>query len=88
MSEFQIPAGKVYLSPVIDCLDEKVISWSIGTRSDAELVSTMQVAAIETVAGNDKRSVVHSYRGAHYRWPDLLSRIADAKLIRSMSRKG
>lgn len=45
-------------------------------------------AAVEMVAGNDKRPVVHSDRGAHYRWPGLLFRIADAKLIRSMSRKG
>ncbi|MBD1602500.1 IS3 family transposase, partial [Pseudomonas typographi] len=88
ISEFQIPAGKVYLSPIIDCFDGKVISWSIGTRPDAELVNTMLDAAVETVAGNDKRPVVHSDRGAHYRWPGWLSRIADAKLIRSMSRKG
>lgn len=88
ISEFQIPAGKVYLSPMIDCFDGKVISWSIGTRPDAELVNTMLNAAIETVASNDKRPIVHSDRGAHYRWPGWLSRIADAKLIRSMSRKG
>ena len=35
-----------------------------------------------------KRPVVHSDRDVHYRWPGWLSRIADAKLIRSMSRKG
>lgn len=87
ISEFQIPAGKVYLSPMIDCFDGKVISWSIGTRPDAELVNTMLDAAVKTVASNDKRPVVHSDRGAHYRWPGWLSRIADAKLIRSMSRK-
>jgi transposase InsO family protein/transposase-like protein len=88
ISDFQIPAGKVYLSPMIDCFDGKVISWSIGTRPDAELVNTMLDAAVETVVSNDKRPVVHSDRGAHYRWPGWLSRIADAKLIRSMSRKG
>jgi transposase InsO family protein len=44
--------------------------------------------AVEKVARNSKRPVVHSDRGAHYRWPGWLSRIADAKLIRSMSRKG
>ena len=87
ISEFQIPAGKVYLSPVIHCFDGKVISRSIGTRPDAEPVNTMLDAAVETVAGTDKRPVVHSDRGAHYRWPGWLSRIADAKLIRSMSRK-
>jgi len=88
ITEFQIPAGKVYLSPVIDCFDGLVISWSIGTHSDAELVNTMLDAAIETVVDTNDRPVVHSDRGAHYRWPGWLSRIGDAKLIRSMSRKG
>ena len=37
----QIPAGKVYLSPMIDCFDGLVISWAIGTRPDAVLVNTM-----------------------------------------------
>ena len=32
ITEFQIPAGKVYLSPMIDCFDGMVVSWSIGTR--------------------------------------------------------
>jgi transposase InsO family protein len=46
ITEFQIPAGKVYLSPVIDCFDGLVISWSIGTRPDAGLVNTMLDAAV------------------------------------------
>lgn len=45
-------------------------------------------AAIQTIPNNSDRPVVHSDRGAHYRWPGWLSRIADARLIRSMSRKG
>ena len=32
ITEFQIPAGKVWLSPMIDRLDGLLISWSIGTR--------------------------------------------------------
>ncbi len=87
ITEFQIPAGKVYLSPMIDCFDGMVVSWSIGTRPDAELVNTMLDAAIETVTASSNRPVVHSDRGGHYRWPGWLSRIAEAKLIRSMSRK-
>lgn len=88
ITEFQIPAGKVYLSPIIDCFDGLVISWSIGTHPDAELVNTMLDAAIETVDQSNDRPIVHSDRGAHYRWPGWLSRISDANLIRSMSRKG
>jgi transposase InsO family protein len=49
ITEFQIPAGKVHLSPIIDCFDGMVISWSIGTQPDAELVNTMLDAAIKTV---------------------------------------
>ena len=88
ITEFHIPAGKVYLSPMIDCFDGLVISWTIGTRPDADLVSTMLDAAVETVASGNDRPVVHSDRGSHYRWLGWLSRIRDAKLIRSMSRKG
>ncbi|MGF6546370.1 IS3 family transposase [Paraburkholderia youngii] len=88
LTEFQIPAGKVYLSPVIDCFDGLVVSWSIGTRPDAELVNTMLDSAIESVAGCRERPVVHSDRGAHYRWPGWLSRMQAARLTRSMSRKG
>jgi transposase InsO family protein len=43
--------------------------------------------AIETVANGPDRPIVHSDRGAHYRWPGWLSRIDGARLIRSMSRK-
>ena len=88
ITEFQIPAGKVYLSPIIDCFDGLVISWSIGTRPDAELVNTMLDAAIEAIGSSNSRPVVHSDRGAHYRWPGWLTRIREANLIRSMSRKG
>lgn len=87
ISEFQIPAGKVYLSPMIDCFDGMVVSWSIGTSPNAELVNTMLDTAVETLAGADRRPIVHSDRGAHYRWPGWLSRVTKANLTRSMSRK-
>lgn len=33
--EFQIPAGKVYVSHIIDCSDEMVVSRTIGKSQDA-----------------------------------------------------
>jgi transposase InsO family protein len=78
----------VYLSPIVDCFDGLVISWTIATHPDAVLVNTMLDSAIETVAGGNARPVVHSDRGAQYSWPGWLSRIGDGNLIRSMSRKG
>ncbi|WOD12955.1 IS3 family transposase [Pseudomonas sp. NyZ704] len=87
ITEFKIPAGKVYLSPIIDCFDGKVVSWSIGTRPDAQLVNSMLDTATSTLIASD-RPVIHSDRGGHYRWPGWLQRIKASGLVRSMSRKG
>lgn len=87
LTEFPLPAGKVYLSPMIDCFDGMVVSWSIGTSPDAGMVNSMLDNAISTLAEND-RPVVHSDRGSHYRWPGWIDRMEAAGLTRSMSKKG
>jgi transposase InsO family protein len=87
LTEFHIPAGKVYLSPVVDCFDGMAVSWSIGSSPDAELVNSMLDEAISTL-GVGERPVVHSDRGSHYRWPGWINRMDEAGLTRSMSRKG
>jgi|BioPla2DNA2_1021312.scaffolds.fasta_scaffold24966_1 transposase InsO family protein/transposase-like protein len=87
ITEFHIPSGKVYLSPIIDCFDGLVVSWTIGTAPNANLVNTMLDNAIATLKPN-AHPIIHSDRGAHYRWPGWIKRMDDAKLIRSMSRKG
>ena len=87
ITEFHIPAGKVYLSPIIDCFDGLPVSWTIGTRPNAELVNTMLDAAIATLR-EDEKPIVHSDRGAHYRWPEWINKINKAGLTRSMSKKG
>lgn len=87
ITEFAIPTGKVYLSPLIDCFDGCVISWTIGTSPDASLVNTMLDNAIAQLREGE-RPTVHSDRGYHYRWPGWIERMDRAKLIRSMSKKG
>ncbi len=87
ITEFSIKAGKVYLSPLIDCLDGMPISWTIGTSPNAELVNTMLKKAITTL-GPKEKPIVHSDRGCHYRWPEWINIMEDAGLIRSMSKKG
>ena len=37
ITEFSIKAGKVYLSPIIDCFDGMPVSWTIGTFVVAKL---------------------------------------------------
>ena len=87
ITEFHIPDGKVYLSPIIDCFDGLPVAWTIGTHPDAELVNTMLDNAITTLK-DDEKPLVHSDRGAHYRWPGWIERMDKAGLTRSMSKKG
>ena len=87
ITEFSIKAGKVYLSPIIDCLDGMPVKWTIGTSPNAKLANTMLRDAISTLSPNEK-PIVHSDRGCHYRWPEWIEIIESAGLTRSMSKKG
>lgn len=86
-TKFFIPAGKVYLSPIIDCFDGAVVSWTISTEPNAKLVNTMFDNALEALGVNE-HPIIHSDRGAHYRWPGWIERIKTSGLTQSMSKKG
>ena len=87
ITEFSIPAGKVYLSPIIDCFDGGLVSWTIGTSPNAELANTMLDKGIATLKPGE-HPILHSDRGCHYRWPGWIAKMDAAHLIRSMSKKG
>ena len=87
ITEFHIPAGKVYLSPIIDCFDGMAVSWTIGTSPNAELTNSMLRGAIDTLKSSE-HPLIHSDRGCHYRWPEWLDLVNGASLTRSMSKKG
>ena len=87
LTEFSIPAGKAYLSPLIDCYDGLPVAWTIGTSPNAELADGMLSDACSTLGEGD-RPVTHSDRGRHYRWPEWIRICEEHKLTRSMSAKG
>lgn len=84
ITEFQMPAGKVNFSSMIDCYDGLVVNWTNGTRPDSDLVNTM----LESACCSENMPVIHSDRGAPFRWAGWLTRVENAKLIRPKSRKG
>lgn len=87
ITEFALPAGKVYLSILVDCFDGLLSGWTISTTPDSSLVNTMLDQAIfHLPEGN--RPLIHSDRGCHYRWPGWIERMKNAGLERSMSQKG
>ena len=87
LTEFRIPAGKVYLSPVVDCYDGMPVAWTIGTSPNAELANRMLRDACSTL-GDGEHPIIHSDRGCHYRWPGWIRICGEHKLTRSMSAKG
>ena len=87
ITEFAIPAGKVYLSPIVDCFDGMLPVWTIGTTPNAALVNGMLDKAIATLSP-EEHPLIHSDRGCHYRWPGWIDRMNKAGLERSMSKKG
>ena len=74
ITEFAIPAGKVYLSPIVDCFD-------------GLLVNSMLDDAAKLLSVGEK-PIIHSDRGVHYRWPGWIDRLEKNGFIRSMSKKG
>lgn len=87
LTEFSIPAGKAYLSPVIDCYDGMPVAWTIGTSPDSALANGMLADACSTLKDGEK-PIIHSDRGCHYRWPEWIRICKEYGLTRSMSAKG
>ena len=87
ITEFAIPSGKVYLSPIVDCFDGLLVNWNISTSPDALLVNSMLDNAAKLLSVGEK-PIIHSDRGVHYRWPGWIDRMKKNGFIRSMSKKG
>lgn len=87
ITEFAIPAGKVYLSPIVDCFDGLLVNWNISTSPDAVLVNSMLDDAAKLLSVGEK-PIIHSDIGVHYRWPGWIDRMEKNGFIRSMSKKG
>lgn len=87
ISEFAIPAGKVYLSPAVDCFDGMLVTWRISEHPNANLVNGMLDDVIANIGAKSK-PIIHTDRGCHYRWPGWIERMKKNGYTRSMSQKG
>jgi transposase InsO family protein len=88
ITEIKASDGKVYVSPILDCYDGRIIAYSIGRHADAGLANSSLEKAIATLPSYGFRPIVHSDRGGHYRWPGWIGLMQKAGLRRSMSAKG
>ena len=87
VTEFTVGNTKVYVSPVLDLHDNRIISAAAGPSPSVKMVTDGLRAAIATLSPTEK-PLVHSDQGFQYRhalWRDTLK---GAGLTQSMSRKG
>jgi putative transposase len=87
VTEFTVGATKVYLSPVLDLHDNRVVSATAGPSPSVKMITDGLRTAINML-GPEEKPLVHSDQGFQYRhtlWRDALR---DAGLTQSMSRKG
>ena len=52
ITEIKARDGKVYLSPMIDCFDGKIVAYTAGFSPNAELANRMLEKAASTLPGN------------------------------------
>lgn len=86
VTEFRIGETKVFLSPVLDLHERKVIAYSRGVSPTLELTNSALRAAVTTLQPG-QQPIVHSDQGFQYQhasWRKILK----GKAIQSMSRKG
>lgn len=98
VTEFAGPDGKVYLSPMIDCFDGKVVAWNTLPSPSKALTQGMLTDAIGELPAAYRQKLranpqvtklaVHTDRGGHYRGAEWIEMMNGAGLTRSMGRKG
>ena len=85
IKEFSIPAGKIYLLPIIDCFAGMVAVWSISISLNAELVNHILDKYHDTP--NKEEPLIHSNRDAHYRLLRWIERMKKYGFTRNMPKK-
>lgn len=89
ITEFSAKESKLYLSPMIDCFDSKVISYALSNHPDQCLVDKMLEGALTTLKITECKSLaIHTDKGGHYRGGRWIERLEGLGITRSMSRKG
>lgn len=86
VAEFGLACGKRYLSPILDCFDGRLASWSIGLRCGGIRQRGPLAACEEKFVGD--RPFLHSDRGARYRRPGWVVVCDRNGVVGSMSKKG
>jgi transposase InsO family protein len=89
ITEFKVGDHKLYLSPILDCYNNEIVSYTLSRRPTYDLVSQMLDCALnKTKACRGKRLMLHSDQGWHYQMKPFSTTLKQNGIKQSMSRKG
>ena len=87
VSEFHIPAGKLYLSPILDMHNREIVSYSISKNPNYMQITDMLDKAFKKY--DDLSDLIfHSDQGWQYQMYQYHKSLKEKGIVQSMSRKG
>ena len=87
VSQFNLPWGKCYLSPILDMNSNEIISYNLSLHPDMAQIKDMLKKAFERFP-SVKGLVMHSDQGWQYQHEFYRNELQKHGIIQSMSRKG
>ncbi len=89
ITDFKVGDDKLYLSPILDCYNNEIVSYTLSKRPTYDLVGKMLGRALaKTKVCRDKRLMLHSDQGWHYQMRLFGVVLKQHAIKQSMSRKG
>jgi putative transposase len=88
VTQMRIPAGRVFLSPVLDCFDGLLAGWAVSTAATAEALTDPSLRAACAALREGDAPTLHTDRGAQYHARSWIAICERHGVTRSMSRKG
>ena len=91
ITEFKVGDDKLYLSPILDCYNNEIISYELSRRPVYDLVKQMLERAVKDISSKRKYKeelTLHSDQGWHYQMKPFANTLKENDIKQSMSRKG
>jgi putative transposase len=87
VTEFKVNGQKLYLSPILDLYNGEIVSYSLSTTPDFQLVLDMLQQALRKIPDHGPL-LLHSDQGWQYQMKFYQRMLKDNRITQSMSRKG
>ena len=87
VTEFHIPAGKLYLSPILDLHNREIVSFNVSKSPSFIQTKDMLNKAFDKY-NNLEGLIFHTDQGWQYQMYQFIKSLKDKNIIQSMSRKG